>query len=308
MPYKIKEAFYSTFRIGEEHSTENTRLSDDEWLSLFREYLRLLDMGWLGQQDKMSEDIYPSRLKKSVNVKYVTCKVCGEEVAEDYSEEGVCRKCLRTGTEYRCKRCGKKLFFSNYDKYVRKWTQRAYCSECYNETTTNSNETKLPPWLMQQQGVQKKNVMTRCVDCGVKLVVPIAQYNASSSKMFICEDCDKKQKKKQKKGCFITTAVCEYRGMSDRCYELQLLRYYRDVWLSHQKEGKQLIEEYYRVAPGIVEKLKESNEYSEYCMTLWEEYIMPCVKMIESGENENCKDLYVKMVRYMEHEFADCEM
>ena len=53
-------------------------------------------------------------------------------------------------------------------------------------------------------------------------------------------------------GCYITTACVHAKGLSDNCYELQILRMYRDTWLINQKEGKALIGEYYRIAPIII--------------------------------------------------------
>ena len=46
------------------------------------------------------------------------------------------------------------------------------------------------------------------------------------------------------KGCFLTTAVCEYLGKADDCEELTTLRAYRDEWLAKQSGGVELIEEY----------------------------------------------------------------
>ena len=45
------------------------------------------------------------------------------------------------------------------------------------------------------------------------------------------------------KGCFLTTAVCEYLGKADDCEELTTLRDYRDQWLAKQPGGVELIEE-----------------------------------------------------------------
>ena len=55
-----------------------------------------------------------------------------------------------------------------------------------------------------------------------------------------------------KKGCFITTAACELRGLPDDCHELRVLRRFRDDVLVTSREGRALVEEYYRVAPRLV--------------------------------------------------------
>ena len=102
------------------------------------------------------------------------------------------------------------------------------------------------------------------------------------------------------KGCFLTTAVCEYLGKADDCEELTTLRAYRDQWLAKQSGGVELIEEYYEIAPGIVRAMKDSPNYGELCETLLSRYIRPCLALIAEGRNEECKRLYIEMVRYAE--------
>ena len=101
--------------------------------------------------------------------------------------------------------------------------------------------------------------------------------------------------------CFLTTAVCEYHGKSDDCEELTILRTYRDNWLSEQTGGKELIEEYYTVAPGIVRAMKDSPNYEEICEELLSCYIRPCLDLIAQDKNEECKELYIQMVRYVQN-------
>lgn len=98
--------------------------------------------------------------------------------------------------------------------------------------------------------------------------------------------------------CFITTAVCEKLGKSDDCFELTTLRHYRDTWLINSDGGKELIEEYYRIAPLIVSKIKTSDKFDEHCQYLLTNYINPCLDMIAISEYEKCRDKYIEMVNY----------
>ena len=111
--------------------------------------------------------------------------------------------------------------------------------------------------------------------------------------------CGGELRKKRRK-CFLTTAVCEYLGKADDCEELTTLRAYRDNWLAKQPGGRELIEEYYAIAPGIVRAMKESARYGEICEELLARYIRPCLALIAEGKNEECKLLYMEMVRYAE--------
>ena len=92
----MKDAFYNTFNKGGRYSTEGTRLSASEWLKKFKEYLRLLDSGKLGEQDEMSTWIYPTRFKKQKGKVYVECPCCKNEAEESWiKENGACIECLR---------------------------------------------------------------------------------------------------------------------------------------------------------------------------------------------------------------------
>ena len=108
-----------------------------------------------------------------------------------------------------------------------------------------------------------------------------------------------------KKGilCYITTAVCEYQHKPDDCYELMTLRDYRDHYLMQTDEGRQLVEEYYDIAPRIVWAIGMQPDAADIYDALYEEYLMPCIHYVENGQNEDCKKLYVDMVRGLEEKY-----
>ena len=62
------------------------------------------------------------------------------------------------------------------------------------------------------------------------------------------EEIDKGFKRKL---CYITTAVCKTHNKPDDCYELTTLRGYRDTYLMKTETGREIVEEYYNVAPGL---------------------------------------------------------
>lgn len=96
-----------------------------------------------------------------------------------------------------------------------------------------------------------------------------------------------------KKGglCFITTAVCNHRGLEDDCRELEILRKFRDEYLLNKPEGNELVKEYYRVAPEIAEKITHPDDLQYAWNT-----IQKCVLLIESNANNEAIDEYKKMV------------
>lgn len=84
LPYFLKEYFYGTFQRGGAYSTEETRLSDEAWLSAFQRYQELLSSGKLQSRDPQSGEIFPTRGKclnaddQTVSERR-TCVECGEE-------------------------------------------------------------------------------------------------------------------------------------------------------------------------------------------------------------------------------------
>ena len=42
---------------------------------------------------------------------------------------------------------------------------------------------------------------------------------------------------------------------------------------------------------------------SEIYADIWEKYLKPCVRLIEAGEQEECRELYTKMVRSLEKKY-----
>ena len=108
----------------------------------------------------------------------------------------------------------------------------------------------------------------------------------------------------QKKLCYITTAVCESQGKPDHCHELTLFRTYRDETLLATEEGRKLVEEYYDIAPTIVTRINKQEDADLIYKEIWDTYLKPCVRDLETHREDSCKARYIDMVmelkgRYM---------
>ncbi len=106
--------------------------------------------------------------------------------------------------------------------------------------------------------------------------------------------------------CYITTAVCESLGKSDDCYELEMLRTYRDVYLAEQADGQELIDLYYDIAPTIVNRINRQDNASAVYEGIYREYLCPCIKTIEQHENEQCKEIYTAMMQDLQKKYMGC--
>ncbi len=105
-------------------------------------------------------------------------------------------------------------------------------------------------------------------------------------------------------GCFLTSACCSYLGLPDNCEELTILRTYRDTYLKSINNGQNIIDEYYDIAPAIVEKINNDPEKN----TVYEKIygiIKNCVSLISENNNEKALKEYQKMVINLKKLYAE---
>lgn len=133
LTYKIKEAFYQTFRYDGTNHDEEKRYDTGYWLKLFEEYLYLLKSGKMTDWDEESLLIFPKRFKKDKNKTYAKCKTCGKEFDEERLLEGICPDCLKEGEHYHCARCGCEMVYTDYQKYIKKVERYKICRDCREE-------------------------------------------------------------------------------------------------------------------------------------------------------------------------------
>lgn len=101
------------------------------------------------------------------------------------------------------------------------------------------------------------------------------------------------QTKQKSKKCFITTAAVEYAKQEDDGHVLNTLRNFRDEYVIRRDPVS--LEDYYREAPAIVEKLKADVCHKSIFTMLYEDYIVPAVQLIEKGQSNEAYYLYVDM-------------
>ena len=110
------------------------------------------------------------------------------------------------------------------------------------------------------------------------------------------------EEKSSSEGCFLTSALVRYLGKPDNCKELTILRYFRDHVLRKTKEGKELISEYYFVAPKIVEAIEASNDKEKHYAFI-QETVDSCIKDLENGDDEGAINHYYSMVNALKLAF-----
>ena len=101
--------------------------------------------------------------------------------------------------------------------------------------------------------------------------------------------------------CYLTSACMKYfqEKFDDNCYELTILRWFRDNFVS-----KEDIEHYYEVAPIIVESI--NNEERAYIIYdyIYDNVVDYCVEQIEQGNFDKAYSRYKNSVLTLEEQFA----
>lgn len=101
-------------------------------------------------------------------------------------------------------------------------------------------------------------------------------------------------------GCFLTTATCDGIGLTDDCWELQMLRSFRDKYMMKSEIGKRQVAEYYKLAPSIVERIRcHNNTHLIYLIMYWR-FILPSAILIKLGNNEKARNRYSKLIEWVQ--------
>lgn len=97
--------------------------------------------------------------------------------------------------------------------------------------------------------------------------------------------------------CYLTTACTMTLGMPEDCEELQMLRNLRDNFMAYRLEGSRLIAAYYQKAPSVCARILERADPRETFQSIYDELIVPAIKLIQAGRPEAAVFLYERKMR-----------
>ena len=102
-------------------------------------------------------------------------------------------------------------------------------------------------------------------------------------------------------GCYLTSACMKYfqEKFDDNCYELTILRWFRDNFVS-----KEDIEHYYEVAPIIVESINNEEGANTIYDYIYDNVVDYCVEQIELGNYNKAYSRYRNSVLTLEEQYA----
>ena len=109
---------------------------------------------------------------------------------------------------------------------------------------------------------------------------------------------DPRNRAEEESNCFLTTSCVKYFQLDDKCYELETLRKYRDKYLLKSTEGKELVNQYYILAPDLVKKLESSENRHDLFRDVFCKIQASC-RAIENKDYEKAKEIYKSAVSYL---------
>lgn len=104
--------------------------------------------------------------------------------------------------------------------------------------------------------------------------------------------------------CFITTAVCRALQKGDDCEELMAMRHFRDDARAADPLLQEMIGEYYRVAPAIIQRIQASGQADEVYEQLWTDDLCPVLRHLHRREYHQAALGYIAMVERLSHQYG----
>ncbi|WP_299207971.1 CFI-box-CTERM domain-containing protein [uncultured Dokdonia sp.] len=86
--------------------------------------------------------------------------------------------------------------------------------------------------------------------------------------------------------CFLTTTCVSHKNLADDCYELQILRKFRDNYLGSFEEGIKHLKNYYEIAPSIISEIEKHPMKNEILEFLYNSLVIKSIILISEGKNE----------------------
>lgn len=84
--------------------------------------------------------------------------------------------------------------------------------------------------------------------------------------------------------CFLTSACAVAQNLPDDCDELRILRTFRDTYLLATAPGRALVQEYYKIAPGICARIDLRQDAKLLYADLYRRLVLPTVRLVQAGQ------------------------
>lgn len=179
----VKDAFHAMFHKDGARYAPDTRLTAAEWMKLLVGYQKGLQNGMLNA-DPMSNDLYPTRHKRSADTPMAPCRHCGKSVLQTELKQGFCPECYGKAKTVHCLSCGSPIlalpnakgemprFCYACSSWAREPKLQRKCSCCNKSFVITNGEYEY--FLFQNLCMPKK-----CKDCRSKAAVSVSRSSCA---------------------------------------------------------------------------------------------------------------------------------
>lgn len=107
--------------------------------------------------------------------------------------------------------------------------------------------------------------------------------------------------------CYVTAACLEALGLADAaaCYELCLLRLFRDEYVTKLADGPRIISDYRRKSPWILRAIERLEDPRGDYLRIHERWLVPWLGFIAKGRWDEAYAVYTEMHGTLEDELLD---
>lgn len=114
------------------------------------------------------------------------------------------------------------------------------------------------------------------------------------------EVCKRRKKQEAKMpSCFFTSATCGAIGLDDNCWELKQLRSFRDSVMLTNEHSRNEVEEYYRMAPAIVQSINGATNSKQIYLKMYWKYILPSAIFAFLGMHQTAYNKYKSLIEWV---------
>ncbi|MES2431209.1 MAG: hypothetical protein V4556_09735 [Bacteroidota bacterium] len=103
--------------------------------------------------------------------------------------------------------------------------------------------------------------------------------------------------------CFLTTACVRHKQLADDCDELMTLRFLRDTYMINDFEAALLVKNYKIVGPKLIQAINQFENKTEVYNYIYDQLVMPSVKMIKKNEYAEATAYYKDFVEGMSNKY-----
>ncbi len=105
--------------------------------------------------------------------------------------------------------------------------------------------------------------------------------------------------------CYVTAACLEALGLAeaDRCYEICLLRLFRDEHVAKLADGPRVISDYRRKSPRILRAIENLEDPRGAYLCIHERWLVPWLGLVSNGRWDEAYAVYCEMQGTLEGEF-----